>query len=120
MKNLAEKYLEFLEAIGDCEIEKIAKIIPFYTDTKIKKILNGNLECSTQTELATQLSEVRRVVGKCSFDLLDSFSDQSQNKAVIKYQLNSEHSGSFLTIAILKFNQDKNVSVIDEVYIPLK
>jgi hypothetical protein len=114
-KGFAQHYIKFLERIG-------ASIEVIKTDSKLiltedcKKIINGNINCKNKGEVENQLISTREVAGKWNIQLLNLLICDNRLVNVVQYIISSEKLGSFIVIAILKYNNMGLIEEINEVY----
>ena len=116
LKVAAARYIDFLKLVGNSDVKTYANQMPTLCASDVKKIMNGKTAVTTRDNLVTQLGEVRDMVGTWTIENLDTVVSPADHSCIVRYVLKTAKDGSYITLAILRYDHEGMITEINEVY----
>lgn len=116
LKAAATNYILFLNVVGSADENTYAAQLPKIIATDCKKVMNGKTAVTSADQFKDQLKGVRKMVGKWTIETLDTLASPESNTCVVRYVLKSKKKGTFITMAILRYNDKGLITEVNEVY----
>ncbi len=117
LENLGKRYIQFMRDVGNLENEILYEdqATQLFTESVVK-IVNGLTILSNRVALLAQLRDARAKAYPCVFDIKKILVDEQKKTCVISFTWNSEKLGLHTTMVFLKFDENGQITEIDEVY----
>ena len=115
MEKLAQKYVDFQNAIGGAN-DNLKDMIDSLFSPHFKMIVNGHMVVSSKSNLAPQLQRMLTHFGKRELNIQNIISCADKEQCVVRYFLKIENMGQFDVMAILKSKTGRQIDEIDEIY----
>jgi len=115
MEELAQKYFDFQNQVGQCDEISDKLINPLFSKV-FKRIVNGRTVVSTKADLSLQLTNIRNHFGKWKISPKSVVACADQQQCVVRYIVDLEDMGQFEVMALLKSKTGQQIDEIDEVY----
>lgn len=116
LKSAGEKYLNFLNTVGQSDNSKANKQLPLVIAPRCQKIINGKIVAKDTDQLKIQLQDVHKMVGTWTIESLDTIASPLDQACVVRYVLKSSQKGNYTTMAILRYDEQGRVKEINEIW----
>ena len=114
--DLACSYIGCLNKVGSTDPDHIRE--PHFSAIwaeNCQKIMNRDVLYQEGRFFLEQLRDVRKLAGKWQVDLKETITDNESHMCAIRYDLKSEHFGTFQVSAFLTFDDQGLLAEINEV-----
>lgn len=115
MEKLAQKYIDFQNALGGAN-DSLKGTIDALFSPHFKMIVNGHTVVSSKSNLAPQLQKMMTHFGKRKLNIQNIISCADKEQCIVRYFLNVENIGQFDVMAILKSKTGHQIDEVDEIY----